>query len=178
MKFATVWADSSLPTNASMSSINRFLSRRNKYSSDASGHARVMFPHFHTLFTMISSTSSLPPMFLLPALYPYVPMPVSGLPSLSLALSNLKAGYSQCMKLTTRLTSSCIANISERWLSQPKQTSALLRSLFSTGNHKGPTKDESENVGRPYSNLTGPALIFIGQDSQAKASSRRYHILY
>lgn len=144
MKFVTVRSDNSLPPSASMSSINRFLTRRHKHNSDTSGLERVMFPPFHTPFILSSSTPShsLTQMLWLSASCPCVHMPLS-------ALSNLKARYSQCVKLAQSFTHSCIANISERWLSQPKQTSALLRSLFSPGNSKPPTKDETENVGRP-----------------------------
>lgn len=88
-------------------------------------------------------------------------MPLSGLPSSSLALSNLKARYSQCVKLIKSFTRSCIANISELWLSQPKQTSALVRNLFSTGNNKAPVKEEIENVGGPDGEPDGASPYYL-----------------
>lgn len=139
------------------------------------GTKKYKFPIFKPLFP-----SPFPQAVSLSTSFPHVQMPYPSLPSLSRALSARKAKCSRCTKLTVGPTFSCTANISECSLLQPKQTSGILRSLYSSpGDNKPATKEEIENVGRPNCDIERiKPDLFIGQNSQAEVSSHRYHILY
>ncbi len=156
-----------------MSSINRFLSRRDK-NSHGSDQKKVMSPppppplpasDCSSTSSFSTSTGTFAP---LSSFYRHTSS--SSLSSLSLAFPTQAPKKSPLLQATEGTVHASTANSYEDLLLQPKQTAGLLHGLFPDEDKKAPEKDEDKKVRSQPHTLPRSALTKIDHSSYSTLS--------